>query len=398
MTEASETRGVMRYLVVAAALAVAACTSQSHSGGSTSSETHFLERCSASCAAGLSCVCGVCTTSCVDTAACAPLAAAATCLAPEPSSACGAAAIAKACEVQCSGDSDCLDLGKDYVCDGGRCRRDAQPLDGGANKHDAGARDGGVVCGSVSCSAGEMCCHGCGGATDVSCGKSCPGVSCLGDSGPADAGQSACGGAICKADERCCDHCAGTCVAATAGRLCPDDNNPTRSCSDAGGTLCANQSESCLSTPCCSGLTCCTGIPIPTGQAVCYGAGGGGCPISDRNMKAGFVPVRPEDVLNGVLSLPLSTWHYKFDTADIQHIGPMAQDFKAAFRVGADDKHIFQIDGDGVSFAAIQALSHKLDALSDSQRQLESENVALRAEVTVLKAQLGASRAGAVAR
>jgi hypothetical protein len=120
--------------------------------------------------------------------------------------------------------------------------------------------------------------------------------------------------------------------------------------------------------------------------------------MSDRNMKAGFSPVRPDEVLNGVLSLPLTTWHYKFESADVQHIGPMAQDFKATFRVGADDKHIFQIDADGVLLAAIQALSHRLDTLSVAQSQLENDNVLLRDKVKQLSAALDAARTSCVAK
>jgi len=110
-------------------------------------------------------------------------------------------------------------------------------------------------------------------------------------------------------------------------------------------------------------------------------------------MKAGFTPVAPDAVLDAVTSLPLSKWHYKSEPAEIQHIGPMAQDFKAAFGVGADDTHIFQIDADGVSFAAIQALAHKLDAVMASQRSLERENAELRSHVQELEGRVGASRA-----
>lgn len=110
-------------------------------------------------------------------------------------------------------------------------------------------------------------------------------------------------------------------------------------------------------------------------------------------MKAGFTAVKADSVLEGLLSLPLSLWHYKSDPPEVQHIGPMAQDFKATFGVGADDKHIFQIDADGVSFAAIQALSRRLETLADAQQSLERENAELRAQVKELAAQVGTPRA-----
>jgi len=43
-----------------------------------------------------------------------------------------------------------------------------------------------------------------------------------------------CGGAQCETGERCCDHCAGVCVPEESGVQCPDDQEPGRSCDDAG--------------------------------------------------------------------------------------------------------------------------------------------------------------------
>ena len=38
----------------------------------------------------------------------------------------------------------------------------------------------------------------------------------------------------------------------------------------------------------------------------------------------------------------------------------MAQDFHAAFSLGADDKHIATVDADGVALTAIQGLNQKM--------------------------------------
>jgi hypothetical protein len=64
-------------------------------------------------------------------------------------------------------------------------------------------------------------------------------------------------------------------------------------------------------------------------------------------------------VLERVASLPISSWNFKTDETT-RHIGPMAQDFYAAFNVGTDDKHIATVDEDGVALAAIQGLNEKL--------------------------------------
>ena len=60
---------------------------------------------------------------------------------------------------------------------------------------------------------------------------------------------------------------------------------------------------------------------------------------SDRSLKEGFAPVDSRAVLAAVAALPIERWSYKGET--VRHLGPMAQDFAAAFGLGADDRHIF---------------------------------------------------------
>jgi len=80
---------------------------------------------------------------------------------------------------------------------------------------------------------------------------------------------------------------------------------------------------------------------------------------SDRNLKEKFTPIDNQEILERVASLPISRWNFKTD-AKTRHIGPMAQDFHAAFNVGPDDKHIATVDEGGVALAAIQGLNEKL--------------------------------------
>ena len=56
---------------------------------------------------------------------------------------------------------------------------------------------------------------------------------------------------------------------------------------------------------------------------------------SDRNAKENFAPVDPRGVLAKVSSLPITEWNFKTST-DVRHIGPMAQDFHAAFGLNAE--------------------------------------------------------------
>jgi len=81
---------------------------------------------------------------------------------------------------------------------------------------------------------------------------------------------------------------------------------------------------------------------------------------SDRRLKQDFAPVDPQAVLEKVVSLPVQQWSYRAQP-DEKHLGPVAQDFHAAFGFGADDTSIATVDADGVALAAIQGLNQKLE-------------------------------------
>lgn len=78
---------------------------------------------------------------------------------------------------------------------------------------------------------------------------------------------------------------------------------------------------------------------------------------SDRNLKENFKPVDTRAVLAKLAATPVTEWNLIAQDPSTRHIGPMAQDFKAAFGVGEDDRHISTTDADGVAFAAIQGLN-----------------------------------------
>jgi hypothetical protein len=95
---------------------------------------------------------------------------------------------------------------------------------------------------------------------------------------------------------------------------------------------------------------------------------------SDRNAKEDFQPVDSRAVLARVAALPVTEWNYKTDEPGVQHIGPMAQDFQAAFGLdGADDKHISVVDEGGVALAAIQGLNQKLEETQQSVKDKDVE-------------------------
>jgi hypothetical protein len=75
--------------------------------------------------------------------------------------------------------------------------------------------------------------------------------------------------------------------------------------------------------------------------------------ISDRNAKKNLSPVYGKAVLNKLAAIPVQQWNYKWELdSDTPHLGPMAQDFTAAFYPGRDDKSISTLEFDGVELAA----------------------------------------------
>ncbi len=77
--------------------------------------------------------------------------------------------------------------------------------------------------------------------------------------------------------------------------------------------------------------------------------------LSDREAKTKEAAIDPPAILAALEGLPVSSWEYR-DQPGQTHIGPMAQDFQAAFGLGLDATTISTLDVDGVALAAIQAL------------------------------------------
>jgi hypothetical protein len=95
-------------------------------------------------------------------------------------------------------------------------------------------------------------------------------------------------------------------------------------------------------------------------------------------MKENFADVDGEEILRRLRDVPVLTWNYKSQDAHVRHIGPMAQDFMAAFQVGEDDRHISTIDPDGVALAAAKALEARTSTQQERIDALERENIELR--------------------
>jgi hypothetical protein len=116
------------------------------------------------------------------------------------------------------------------------------------------------------------------------------------------------------------------------------------------------------------------GVFITTSTRAYLSTGGMWTNASDKNLKANFAQVDARDILARVSSLPVQTWNYRAEDANVRHIGPTAQDFYAAFNVGRDDKSIGTVDADGVALAAIQGLNQENQDLKARVAALEQAN------------------------
>jgi len=122
------------------------------------------------------------------------------------------------------------------------------------------------------------------------------------------------------------------------------------------------------------GATFVTGLDangLPASGVTLSPGSGAWSTLSDRAAKTGFTPVDPQDILRRLAELPVGLWSYRSQGPDVKHIGPVAQDFRAAFGLGEDDTHISTVDADGVIMAAIQGLYQTVQ--KNDQRILELE-------------------------
>lgn len=143
------------------------------------------------------------------------------------------------------------------------------------------------------------------------------------------------------------------------------------------------------------------------GNGASLSAGGTWTNASDRNLKEDFLSVDGSDLLKRLQTVPMLNWKYKNETG-VRHIGPMAQDFYIAFKLGSDDKHIATVDEGGVALAAIQELYRetlkKDTEIQDLRKQVAglsrrvSELSKIQLSVTALEARLARMDAQTSAR
>jgi len=91
--------------------------------------------------------------------------------------------------------------------------------------------------------------------------------------------------------------------------------------------------------------------------------GGAWAGTSDRNKKENFEAVDCEKILKKIAKLNITSWNYKSQDRSIRHIGPMAQEFYSAFKMGENKLFISTTDMDGIIVAGIKGVNTRLNNL-----------------------------------
>jgi len=105
------------------------------------------------------------------------------------------------------------------------------------------------------------------------------------------------------------------------------------------------------------------------------GGGSWNC-SSSRSVKRDFAGVDTRERLDKVNGLALTSWRFVNEPPHVRHVGPIAEDFRAAFGLGSDERSFLQRRCAGVALAAIQGLDAKLEAALAAR---DAELAALRA-------------------
>ena len=203
---------------------------------------------------------------------------------------------------------------------------------------------------------------------------------------PCGAGRLCCG-STCVNPNNDPDNCGGCGQRCGAHTYCSGMCVPIP-CAKEGGAC--GSGETCCGTSCCTqGQLCCESSgPVQALYPGCFTptASQPTCPpgcsplcVSDRNLKHDIEPIDEQAVLERVARMPISSWSYKTDDSSVRHLGPMAQDFHAAFGLGSTDRAYDPIDAHGVELAAIKALYERMQTQGQLIERLQRENEELRA-------------------
>jgi hypothetical protein len=123
---------------------------------------------------------------------------------------------------------------------------------------------------------------------------------------------------------------------------------------------------------------------LSTGVKLAPGSGSWST-VSDRAAKTAIEEIDDARILAKVASLPVSEWSYKAQGSGVRHLGPMAQDFRAAFGLGEDEKHISTVDEEGVALASIKALQAEVREKDHELNDLDTKYALIEQRLELLE-------------
>ncbi|MBI4250354.1 tail fiber domain-containing protein [Candidatus Uhrbacteria bacterium] len=128
---------------------------------------------------------------------------------------------------------------------------------------------------------------------------------------------------------------------------------------------------------------------IDTESGAYLSGGGTWTNASSRALKENFADLDAGDMLKKVNQLKITRWNYKADSSDTTHIGPVAEEFYAAFGVGGIEgmRSISTIDPSGIALLAIQALSQQILSIDLSWLRSTLASVGVAIEDGVMRVQ-----------
>jgi len=175
-------------------------------------------------------------------------------------------------------------------------------------------------------------------------------------------------------------------VSFAAGEFAQATNNGSFVWSDGSGQVTTSTNDNSVTMRAAGGFRFFTSSANPSPGAYLAPFATSWTALSDRNAKKDFAPVNYQAVLDKLARVPVVQWHYKWESSgDTPNLGPMAQDFKAAFYPGRDDKGISTLEFDGVELAAIQGLNEKLNEKDAEIQTLKQQNDSLAQRLNELE-------------
>jgi hypothetical protein len=115
---------------------------------------------------------------------------------------------------------------------------------------------------------------------------------------------------------------------------------------------------------------------------------------SSRTFKHDIEPQSGTEILAALRKLSVYTWRYKEDPVQAMHVGPMAEEVRAVFGVGRDEKLLSPADSAGLALAAIKGVDERLTTELDELRATLARLAAMNAHLVSENESLHRSLAG----